>query len=110
VLGFAVLAGAVGGALFVHDFPSFDYTVLTPTWLAVALFVALPLVYGMVVALLVEGLDGPTGWLRRVPSPFLLGAGILLALPTVPVIGRVIVAAFAVVLLPRCGPSGGAAR
>ena len=35
------------------------------------------------------------------PSPFLLGAGLLLVLPTVPVTGPVIVAAFAVVLLPR---------
>lgn len=101
VLGFAVLAGAVGGALFVHDYPSFDYTVLTPAWLAVALFIALPLVYGVIVALLVEELDGPTGWLRRMPSPFLLGVGILLVLPTAPITGPVILAAFAVALLPR---------
>ncbi len=52
-------------------------------------------------ALLVEGLDGPTGGLRRVPSPFLLVVGILLVLPTAPITGPVILAAFAVALLPR---------
>ncbi len=33
--GSALITGAVGGALLVHDHPSFDYSILQPTWLAV---------------------------------------------------------------------------
>jgi hypothetical protein len=101
VLGFGILCGALGGAFFVHDHPSFDFTVLTPAWLAVALFVALPLLFGVVIVMLVERLDGPTGWLRRAPTPLVLGVGGLVTLPTVPFTGLVILAAFAVALVPR---------
>ena len=40
--GAALFTGAVGGALLVHDHPSFDYSILQPTWLAVTLFLAVP--------------------------------------------------------------------
>ena len=58
--GTGLLTGAVGGALLVHDHPSFDYSILQPTWLAVALFVAVPAAYGALLAFLVEWL-APTG-------------------------------------------------
>jgi hypothetical protein len=67
VLGYGLFTGTVGGALLVHDHPSFDYTVLAPAWLAVALFVALPLLYGFAVAALVEATDRDGGLGRRVP-------------------------------------------
>lgn len=51
---FALLTGLVGGALFVHDHPSFDYTILQPTWLAVSLFVAVPAGVGALTAFLTE--------------------------------------------------------
>ncbi len=54
VAGFALLTGVLGGALLVHDHPSFDYTVLQPTWLAVALFVLVPTLWGALTAGLVE--------------------------------------------------------
>ena len=59
VAGFALLTGAVGGALLVHDHPSFDYTVLQPTWLAVLLFVLVPTCWGALTASLVELLAPP---------------------------------------------------
>jgi hypothetical protein len=52
--GSALVTGAVGGALLVHDHPSFDYSILQPTWLAVALFVAVPTAYGALLAAAVE--------------------------------------------------------
>ncbi len=58
VPGFAVLTGSVGGAILVHDEPSFDYTILQPTWLAVTLFILVPAAYGVLTAALIE---------RRVP-------------------------------------------
>ena len=60
--GSAVLAATVGGALFVHGNGSFDFTALGPAWLAVALFVALPLLYGLATPLLTDAVAARTGW------------------------------------------------
>lgn len=57
--GSALLTGAVGGALLVHDHPSFDYSILEPAWLAVLLFVAVPATYGALLAYLVESFTRP---------------------------------------------------
>jgi hypothetical protein len=59
VLGFAILTGSVGGAILVHDHPSFDYTILQPTWLAVALFICVPAAYGAMTAALIERTVSP---------------------------------------------------
>jgi hypothetical protein len=67
VLGYGLFSGAIGGAFFVHEHGSFDYTVLAPAWLAVAMFVALPLLFGVTVAALVELTDREGGLGRRVP-------------------------------------------
>lgn len=106
VLGFGLLTGTLGGAAFVHGHGSFDFTVLQPAWLAVTLFVALPLLYGLAVPLLVHGLSGPRGWVRRGPwwlvaaatvvaagQPaglvvFAVGYGAALTVSTVPVLDR----------------------
>lgn len=55
----ALLTAAIGGALLVHDHPSFDYSILQPPWLAVALFIAIPALYGAAVAYLVERYAAP---------------------------------------------------
>lgn len=52
--GMALATGAAGGALLVHDHPSFDYTILQPTWLAVVFFVAIPAGVGALAAFLTE--------------------------------------------------------
>jgi hypothetical protein len=89
VLGYGLFTGAVGGALFVHDHPSFDYTVLTPAWLAVALFVALPAAYGLAVAALVEalerGADRVPLWLVSVVGGAALALAFFLTVPMVAV-------------------------
>lgn len=66
IVGFALLTGVVGGSIIVHDEPSFDYTVLQPTWLAVNLFVLVPAAYGAMAAGLIE---------RFAPRGGLLGSG-----------------------------------
>jgi uncharacterized membrane protein len=59
IAGSALLAGAVGGSLLIHDHPSFDYSILQPTWLAVLLFIAVPATYGALLAYLVESFAEP---------------------------------------------------
>jgi hypothetical protein len=101
VAGFGLFTGSVGGAMFVHDHPSFDYTVLRPTWLAVLLFVALPLVYGLLVSALVETLDRSGGWLRRRPVWLVTGLGVLAVAPVLPLAAPFVLAAFVIALSPR---------
>ena len=100
VLGFGLFTGTVGGALFVHDHPSFDYTVLTPTWLAVLLFIALPLLFGLAVAGLVETVDRPAGLLRRAPVWSVVAAGLLVIALALPLVAPFLVAAFVIALVP----------
>lgn len=52
-LSFAVLGGLAGGALIIHQ-GGIDFTVLTPHWLAVALFTAIPLAGGAATVALVD--------------------------------------------------------
>ncbi len=59
VAGFALLTGAIGGALFVHDHPSFDYSILEPVWLAIAIFILVPALAGAGTAFLTEVLAPP---------------------------------------------------
>lgn len=54
IAGFALFCAMFGGASFVHDHPSFDYTILQPAWLAVALFIAIPGLAGAAIAGAVE--------------------------------------------------------
>jgi hypothetical protein len=63
----ALLTAAVGGAVLIHDHPSFDYSILAPTWLAVVLFMAIPGLYGAALAFLVERYAAPDP--PRFPGP-----------------------------------------
>jgi hypothetical protein len=63
----ALLTASVGGAVLIHDHPSFDYSILAPAWLAVVLFMAIPGLYGAVLAFLVERYAEPDP--PRFPGP-----------------------------------------
>jgi hypothetical protein len=52
-LAYGLLGAAVGGSLVVHP-DGIDFVVLEPLWLAIAMFVALPGVYGATTSLLAE--------------------------------------------------------
>ncbi|MGH2773100.1 MAG: hypothetical protein ACRDIU_08200 [Actinomycetota bacterium] len=75
----SVLSALVGGSIVVHA-DGIDFKVLSPRWLAVVMFVALPGLYGAATSALAEKLG--SGQSRIVPWASLL---ILFALP--PVIG-----------------------
>lgn len=96
VVGYACFTGALGGAFFVHDHGSFDYTTLSPAWLSVSSFVALPLLFGAVVAFLVETVSGDGGTDRGVPTVVL----VVVALPALVLTAPFIGVALAVVLVP----------
>ena len=55
-----------------------DFRELKPTWLAIALFVALPGLFAIAIGLVVDRVEGPTSWSRRGRARLLL--------PTVPVL------------------------
>lgn len=59
VVMFALFCAMVGGATFVHDHPSFDYTILEPTWVAVTLFITIPGLAGAAIAATVETVCPP---------------------------------------------------
>jgi hypothetical protein len=100
VIGFGVFAGSIGGAFFVHDHPSFDYTILTPDWLTVGTFVTLPLLFGMLVAAAIETAEKPGALPQRAPWVVLVICGLTFALPTLVVTGPAIIMSFVVINVP----------
>jgi hypothetical protein len=104
-LWFGALTGVVGGAVVIRP-GGIDFTLLDPLWLAIALFVALPGVFGVVVAALVER------WLRGASAATSVAwlAGIALAVIPVALLGArgaITLAAALIVLavLVQRGPS-----
>ncbi|GAA1643372.1 hypothetical protein [Georgenia ruanii] len=73
---FALFTGSIGGAFLVHDHPSFDYSVLRPEWLAVASFVAIPTLFGLLAPRVIDRLEAPGGWARRGPAWLVIGAAV----------------------------------
>ena len=67
LLTIALGAGAVVGSMLVHA-DGIDFRLLTPTWFAIGLFVALPALFAVVVALAVEGVEDPESWTRAVDA------------------------------------------
>jgi hypothetical protein len=78
----------VVGSILVHT-DGIDFTLLQPVELAITLFVAIPLVYGVLLTLLAEQLLAPEGWFARAPG-LLASAPLLTWIPLFPV-GAVLV-------------------
>ncbi|MFY9913587.1 MAG: hypothetical protein WAK18_02890 [Nocardioidaceae bacterium] len=91
-------AGVVVGSLLVHA-DGVDFVLLTPRWLAIGLFVALPVVMGVALAIALERAARPDAWAaqgsRRLVVPLVLT---LVFLPSLPV--TLVVALIVAVLLP----------
>jgi hypothetical protein len=60
----SVVAGAFVGSMVIHA-DGTDLTVLEPLWLAVALFVGLPALFGWVIGPVVDAVDSADSWTRR---------------------------------------------
>ncbi|HEY7478785.1 MAG TPA: hypothetical protein VIB62_11175 [Actinomycetota bacterium] len=59
-----VFGGIVGGALVIQP-GGIDFTLLEPLWLAIAMFIALPALFGVVMSLLVERFRAPDSGFAR---------------------------------------------
>ena len=57
-------SGAVVGSMLVHA-DGIDFRALTPTWLAIGLFIALPLLFAIAIAIAVDRLDRPDSFTRH---------------------------------------------
>ncbi len=84
VLSVALGPAVVVGAMLVHT-DGVDFQLLEPTWLGIALFVAIPGVYAALLTLLAEGLLSADGWWARVPLLPAL-APLLLLSPVAPLL------------------------
>ena len=87
--------GAVIGSLLVHA-DGVDFTLLEPVWLAIAIFVAIPTVFGAVIGPLVNQWDPTDAWVnqgrwRRRLIPIAVVAFAFIALPVVLIAGAVMV-------------------
>ena len=76
----ALGAGAVVGSMLVHA-DGIDFRLLTPTWLAIALFVLLPAVFAVTVAVAVERVEDPSSWTRHGRMAFVLPVVLVAAFP-----------------------------
>jgi hypothetical protein len=68
----ALFFGLIGGAAVIKP-DGVDFTLLSPRWLAVLLFVALPAAYGWLMAFWVEGLIARPGHLRKARVAGIIG-------------------------------------
>lgn len=79
-LTLALGAGAVAGSMLVHA-DGVDFTVLKPKWLAIGLFVALPALFAVVLAAMVDSVSRPDSWTARRPWRWLLPLVVLACFP-----------------------------
>jgi hypothetical protein len=93
-----VTAGALVGSLVIVP-GGIDFTFLEPTWLAVAFFIGLPVVSGILLTLAVDLVATPESWTGRGRTAWMLPV-VLLALVPPAVLVLVPVAAIVAVLLP----------
>lgn len=76
----AIGAGVVVGSMLIHA-DGVDFTMLKPTWLAVALFVAVPATFGAVIGSVVERVSAPRSWTRRGPWRWLMPVALVGCFP-----------------------------
>lgn len=94
----AAVAGALVGSMVIHA-DGTDFVVLEPLWLAVALFIALPALFGWVIGPVVDSVDGPGSWTRRGRLRWALPVLLLPAFP-LSLLAAAVVTAVAAALLP----------
>jgi hypothetical protein len=84
VVSVAVGPAVVVGAGIVHS-DGVDFEFLKPTWLAIALFLAIPAVYAALLTVIAERWIGADGWAVRAPLP-LAALPLLLLIPLAPLL------------------------
>jgi hypothetical protein len=106
----AAASGAVVGSMLIHA-DGVDFTVLQPTWLAIALFVALPAAFGALIGPAVDRVSSGTSWTatgrRRWVLSIVLVACFPLTMILVPFAAAVLVGCIALRrTLPPVTPAG----
>jgi hypothetical protein len=86
-------AAVVVGSMLVHD-DGIDFTVLKPTWLAIAVFVLLPGVFGGLVGVVVDSVKRPGSWTAQGRRRWLLPGVLAVCFPLTLVIIAVAAAIF----------------
>jgi len=84
-------AGAVVGSMLIHA-DGIDFVALTPTWLAIGVFIALPALFGVLIGPVVDRVEQPTSWTTSSPTRWLLPVLLVVVFPMLLVI--LVVAAF----------------
>lgn len=82
----AVTSAAIGGAGTIH-YDGIDFQALQPLWLAIALFIALPLVFGLGLAAVVDRVAQRDSWTRRGATAWVLPVVLLLVMVANPLVG-----------------------
>ncbi len=100
-----VTAGALVGALVIHP-TGRDFTLLEPTWLAAALFVTLPAVFGVLLVYAVDRAARPGHWAARDERRWLVPGILLVVVAPVLFVGIPVALAVAVLLPLRRGLLG----
>jgi len=103
---FAVGAGVAVGALIIHP-DGVDFTLLSPAWLAIALFIAIPMLYAALLTVVVERVLDESSWWWRLPRIARYAPVALLGL--VPFLVPLLALAWVFGYLVRSSPSGRAA-
>ena len=73
-------SGAVGGSMLVHG-DGIDFRLLKPMWLAIGLFVALPMLFGAMIGPIVDAVDRPDSWTARGSRQFFLPGVAIVCFP-----------------------------
>lgn len=76
----AVGSGLVVGSMLLHA-DGVDFTVLQPTWLAIGLFIALPMIYGVVIGIAVDRVGRPGPRIGRGWQHWVLPAALVAVFP-----------------------------
>jgi hypothetical protein len=94
-------SGVLVGSMLIHA-DGVDFTVLEPLWLAVSLFVLLPVVVGVVLAIAVDRVSAPDSWTARGRARWALPAALLIAVgPAIAVIAPVVLVMAVLLLVAR---------
>ena len=75
-----IASALVVGSMLVHS-KGIDFNVLKPTWLAIALFVALPGLFGTLIGGFVDSVRRPDSWTRRGRRPWTLALLCVICFP-----------------------------
>jgi len=82
-------AAVVVGSMLVHS-DGVDFTLLSPTYVPIAMFVAIPGFFVVILTLVAEPLLGPEAWFMRAPRPVAF-APLLLWIPLAPLLAAIVV-------------------